>query len=224
MSRKHCVIIYNDSDVLIRDLNSRNGTYVDGERIPAEVPRQLSHHNLLRIGKYTFRISIRDAETRRPHRPELIDMSTLSGPKVVLTEQTKGAAQLLSELDDLASKLDVRRADEEQSTPAKAVGDASKPAPKKRQEDAPEVADDSRDLTEFMNAGVGDDSDEQSTVMLSSADEDDGVDSTEDSSEGESQDTKAAKKPNKLPEHLRPKGPKNSQSAAADALKNLFVR
>ena len=133
------MIIYNDSDVLIRDLNSRNGTYVDGERVSAEVPRQLSHHNLLRIGKYTFRISIRDAETRRPHRPELIDLSTLSGPQVVPTEQTKGAAQLLSELDDLASKLDVRRADEKEPTTAKEDGDASTPVPK-QQEGTPEVA------------------------------------------------------------------------------------
>lgn len=186
VSRKHCVILFNDSEVLVRDLDSRNGTQVSGEAIPPEIPRQLAHHDELRIGKYSFRVSIRDATTRRPYRPQLIDQSTLSGPTVVPADQTKGAEQLLSELDDLATRLEVRRDGE-----AELLRSAT-------------MTETAEDPTKESDSG-----------------KDKSVDTKQSSP---SPKPEAPEQPQGIPEHLRPKQPKDSQAAAAKALKNLFVR
>ena len=38
ISRKHCVITTNENEVTVKDLGSRNGTYVNDERISGEAP------------------------------------------------------------------------------------------------------------------------------------------------------------------------------------------
>ena len=38
ISRKHCEITRTDNGVMVRDLGSRNGTYVNDERIEGKVP------------------------------------------------------------------------------------------------------------------------------------------------------------------------------------------
>ncbi|WP_182870237.1 FHA domain-containing protein [Stieleria mannarensis] len=208
VSRKHCTIVFDDDNVLIRDLQSRNGTVVDGDAVAPDVPRQLSHHDKLRIGKYTFRISIRDRETREPHRPELIDLSTLSGPGIVPQDDVKGAAQLLSELDELAARLD-QPSDDKTEPVVKASGKAASKEPDRVATNSP-AGEDSDDAS--TQSGEADESDESTSVSRA-----DGKRAKE-SEDEPSTDTK------KLPPHLRPKGPKDSQSAASAALKNLFVR
>ena len=36
VSRKHCIIVLKDNRVLIQDLKSRNGTYVNDKRLPTD--------------------------------------------------------------------------------------------------------------------------------------------------------------------------------------------
>lgn len=210
VSRQHCAIIFDDSDVLIKDLGSRNGTVVDDVQIPPgvpipreapvprEVPRQLEHHSRLQIGKYTFRISIRDVQTNRPHRPQLIDLSTLSGSLIVPAENAKDAARLLSELDDLAAKLDVKPLEHEPI--GKERGDA-------RQSSSTALTD-----PKTRQVKSADEPHPQTAITEASTEELDLV------------STDAKTGPQKIPNHLRPKGPNDSQSAAATALKNLFVK
>ncbi|MCA9138343.1 MAG: FHA domain-containing protein [Planctomycetales bacterium] len=207
ISRKHCVIIFNDSDVLIKDLGSRNGTFVDDEQIPPDVPRQLAHHNRLWLGKYTFRVSIRDINTNRPHRPELIDLSTLSGPLVVPSEKAKGAAQLLSELDDLAARLDVKPT---MNQPIAGADESTAESASKVRPDA-----ETRHLKPSVDKVAPDaENGEQPTKVA--------TDSSTDEPDSETVEVQSG--PQKIPNHLRPKGPKDSQSAAAKALKNLFLK
>jgi DNA-binding NtrC family response regulator len=52
MSRDHAVVTWEDEAWRIRDLDSRNGTYVDGERISGEVRR--SGDVILRLGHTVF--------------------------------------------------------------------------------------------------------------------------------------------------------------------------
>lgn len=198
ISRRHCAILFNDSDVLIKDLGSRNGTVVDGEQIPADVPRQLTHHSRLQLGKYTFRVSIRDAQTHRPHRPNLIDLSTLSGQLVIPNEKAKGAAQLLSELDDLAAKLDVKQVEVEP------IGN----------ERIDSLEPSSTSITDPATRQLNPAENEHSEIVVTES-------STADN---DSVAIDAKPGPQKIPTHLRPQGPKDSQSAAATALKNLFVK
>ncbi|WP_158222552.1 FHA domain-containing protein [Rhodopirellula sp. MGV] len=200
VSRRHCMIVFDSSSVLIKDLKSRNGTQVGGVTVSAETPAQLSHHTELQIGKYTFRLSIRDSKTNEPYRPGLLDLSTLSGAEVDATPETQDAQRLIAELDDLASRLEgggnssviettnLRHAAEDDT--AKATSDA------REDNDAAKVESSSES--------------KQSTA--------------EEQQRSETDLTESGDGPQKLPQHLRPKGPRDSQDAAAEALRNLFIR
>lgn len=55
ISRRHCAIVRANGRVTVRDLGSRNGTFVNDERIDKEVP--LSVGDELRVGPLKFRIA-----------------------------------------------------------------------------------------------------------------------------------------------------------------------
>jgi pSer/pThr/pTyr-binding forkhead associated (FHA) protein len=51
VSRRHAVLEFHiDGSVLLRDLGSRNGTYVNGERLPENQPTPLRNGDSIRIG------------------------------------------------------------------------------------------------------------------------------------------------------------------------------
>src|SRR5262249_42604821 len=53
VSRRHCEIVRQGPQVVILDLGSTNGTYVNGERISAQIP--LSDGDTIAIGAHTLR-------------------------------------------------------------------------------------------------------------------------------------------------------------------------
>lgn len=57
ISRNHCAILVHEEEVTIRDLNSRNGTFINDERIADE--RALKTGDKLRIGKLEFEVLIK---------------------------------------------------------------------------------------------------------------------------------------------------------------------
>ncbi len=56
VSRKHCVIKIKDSMVYVRDLKSRNGTFINGERL--EGKKELKYGDVLKVGKIKFQVVI----------------------------------------------------------------------------------------------------------------------------------------------------------------------
>ena len=66
ISRHHCEFTFHEDGVKLRDLGSRNGTFVNGDRVGDESGRLLETGDHLKIGKLEFEV--------------LIDHS-LSGPK-----------------------------------------------------------------------------------------------------------------------------------------------
>jgi pSer/pThr/pTyr-binding forkhead associated (FHA) protein len=58
ISRNHCCILVHEDEVTIRDLNSRNGTYVNDERISGD--RTLAPGDKLRIAKLEFEVVIKE--------------------------------------------------------------------------------------------------------------------------------------------------------------------
>lgn len=66
ISRNHCTILINDDDVTVRDLNSRNGTFVNDERVSGDQP--LKNGDMLRVGKLQFEVLIQP-ELKTPHVP-----------------------------------------------------------------------------------------------------------------------------------------------------------
>lgn len=64
ISRHHCVIVIEEQFVVIRDFGSKNGTYVNGERVVSEV--KLNDTDVLRIGPLEFQVSLRESAKKRP--------------------------------------------------------------------------------------------------------------------------------------------------------------
>ncbi len=58
VSRKHCIIVLKDNRVLVQDLKSRNGTFVNDTRLPADKAKVLKGGDELRIGKLLFEVVI----------------------------------------------------------------------------------------------------------------------------------------------------------------------
>lgn len=56
ISRKHCVIYTRENEVIVEDLKSRNGTYVNEERLTAEAV--LLSGDVLRVGPVEFEVQI----------------------------------------------------------------------------------------------------------------------------------------------------------------------
>jgi pSer/pThr/pTyr-binding forkhead associated (FHA) protein len=55
-SRRHCLFLVTDTTVRIRDLFSRNGTFLNNKRISGE--QNLSQGDLLRVAETTFLVEI----------------------------------------------------------------------------------------------------------------------------------------------------------------------
>src|SRR6478735_5410793 len=62
VSRRHCVIITTDSEVMIRDLNSRNGTHVNGEKITGDTV--LLNGDVVKVGPLEFEMLIEHTAAR----------------------------------------------------------------------------------------------------------------------------------------------------------------
>jgi pSer/pThr/pTyr-binding forkhead associated (FHA) protein len=71
VSSKHARILRTDDGFVIEDLQSRNGTFVNGERV-TDGPRKLSDGDLIRLGKIimTFNVA-REAKNAETTEPEL---------------------------------------------------------------------------------------------------------------------------------------------------------
>lgn len=54
VSRHHCVVEYVDEEVIVRDLESRNGTKVNGEEIKTKV---LAEGDIIQVGQTRFRFT-----------------------------------------------------------------------------------------------------------------------------------------------------------------------
>ena len=52
ISREHCLILEKDGGFVVRDLRSRNGTYLNGTRIAGQAP--LADGNVIRVGPYAL--------------------------------------------------------------------------------------------------------------------------------------------------------------------------
>ena len=73
VSRKHCVIVLKENRVLIQDLKSRNGTYVNDKRLPVDKAKVLKAGDVLRIGKLVFEVSLEHG-LQGVKKPEVTDM------------------------------------------------------------------------------------------------------------------------------------------------------
>ena len=73
ISRKHCILVVRDGRVLIQDLKSRNGTFVNEKRLPVDRAKVLEAGDKLKIGKLCFELVI-DHGLQGNKKPEVADI------------------------------------------------------------------------------------------------------------------------------------------------------
>lgn len=101
VSRRHCVIITTENEVVVRDLNSRNGTYVNDERVAEEAV--LLHGDVLRVGPLQFEMII-EQTPGKAKRPKVADIKeavarTAEGSGIHSTTDLGDVTQWLEEAD-----------------------------------------------------------------------------------------------------------------------------
>jgi hypothetical protein len=60
VSRLHAVIKRKGKEVMVMDLGSSNGTYINGRRIPADVEETLRHGDIVALGTLQIQILLHD--------------------------------------------------------------------------------------------------------------------------------------------------------------------
>jgi pSer/pThr/pTyr-binding forkhead associated (FHA) protein len=99
ISRRHCVVAVRDGRVLAQDLNSRNGTFVNDDRLPPDKAKVLRAGDRLRVGKLEFEVVIK-VDLGGAKKPQVKDV------KDAATRTVESAADSRFEEVDITSWLD----------------------------------------------------------------------------------------------------------------------
>lgn len=202
VSRQHCGIQIRDDKVWIVDLNSRNGTLINKKPAPPKTPVQLTHQDKVQIGKWKFRFldaSVENAD-KAPKKPaDAIENSLLDELEAIAATLDRSAD--FATLPSLSSKSN---AEDQSDTDAEQAEIKSEESPNE------EPPDDNQDRlgTTTIDIRQEADSDQESDEIDAQITQE----LEEDDEHG----------PQRLPDHLRPKTPIDSQDAAQQALKKLF--
>src|SRR5256886_1024869 len=71
ISRHHCAIVTSENEVIVRDLKSRNGTFVNDEPVADEAV--LLNGDMLRVGPLQFEMVI-EQSVAKAKRPKIADI------------------------------------------------------------------------------------------------------------------------------------------------------
>jgi len=98
ISRHHCVIVTTENEVIVKDLKSRNGTYVNEEKVAEEAV--LLNGDVLRVGPLQFEMMI-EQSVAKPKRAKVADI------KEAVARTAEGSSvNSTSDLDDVTSWLE----------------------------------------------------------------------------------------------------------------------
>lgn len=180
VSRHHCAIIVEEGYAAVRDFGSKNGSFVNGERVQGE--QELKRGDMLQVGPLNFEVEL------------VVELAAKKKPKVHSIEEAaartvKTAASARRDQDDI--DLDDWLGDDEPSGETTVAV-----APAAKEFVMPEASETSATPDTEQSAVQG---------------------------EGGGQPEKPAKQPPKKFHALKKKS-ENTQSAAADTLKQMFGR
>ncbi len=215
ISRYHCAILSEPSYVAVRDLGSKNGVYVNGERIGVE--QELKNGDKLAIGPLEFLVVLtsdapkpqvaQPAPAPEPQRENVADVvarivaqNAASKPALHEPHHAAPAPQPAAPAPQPAAPA---------PQPAAPEPKPAKPVPKPAAPAKSSSGDDEEDLADWL---LGDDEDgsEETTTLQTALDD---LDLPYTPQEAKTEETKQEK----------PKSPApNSSDAAANLLKNFF--
>jgi len=194
VSRKHCILVIKDNRVLVQDLKSRNGTYVNEKRLPVDKAKVLRGGDELRVGKLMFELVVEHG-LQAAKKPEVADVGDAAARTV-----EAGSHDSRFEAVDVGAWLD----EADQIDRVRKMAD-----PETRQFKV-------EDLELESDVTGSSDSDSVSDSTELSVDES----SADDSSKRKLPEKKA--KPGKLPANVKKAMTDNSRDAADNALKRFF--
>jgi len=64
VSREHCILHVEGSQPYVTDNNSKNGTFVNGERVESSTGTLIDHGDVLSLGPYGFQVFFHDRDSR----------------------------------------------------------------------------------------------------------------------------------------------------------------
>lgn len=104
ISRRHCEIVISDTEVIVRDLGSRNGTLVNGQRIAEDTV--LLNGDVLKVGPLEFEMVIEHTAAKLK-RPQVKDIKEAAARTVTSASSSNhdlgDVTQWLEEADQVAS-------------------------------------------------------------------------------------------------------------------------
>lgn len=192
VSRKHCIIVLRDNRVLIQDLKSRNGTFVNEKRLPPDQAKVLRAGDQLRVGKLMFEVVIEHG-LQAAKKPEVANMGDAAARTV-----EAGANDSRCEAVDVGDWLD----EADQIDRVRKLSD-------------PETRQFRLDAT-IEGAEASGEADGADSSELSVSDSSAAADAKAARKE------KKKKGPGKLPQGFQKSMTDNSREAADDALKRFF--
>lgn len=198
ISRRHCVLLRTDKGVVARDLGSRNGTYVNDQRISGDV--SLGNGDRVRVGplEFVFEAAVDLVHGKKPKVKDVADA-------VERTAQINDSA--IIEEDDISRWLLGPGPDGEESPNDRAMRETQTFRMDETHAMLSKAAEQAATITDDVIA-------EEASGESSDSDEEEASDSKK----------KGKKQPGKLPK-LPPKPQsKDSREAAADILRELARR
>jgi len=200
ISRRHCEIIVQGDQVILKDLGSKNGTEVNGDRIQGERPLKMGDH--LKIGPLEFEV--------------LLDVG-FTGQKNSKVESVQDALSRSSESSVVDSDISEWLMGGDSPTTSRSINNTI----------SSETRQFRLEETDRVNLKPGESADLSKTMTDVAAGKDKNAadKSAGDKAEGSSGDLKKPEKkePGKLPPRTEA-STANSRDAAADALKKFFNR
>ena len=105
VSRKHCILVLRENRLLIQDLKSRNGTFVNEKRLPSDKAKVLKPGDELRIGKLKFEVLIEHG-LQAAKKPKVADVNDAASRTVEAGGESRFEAVDVSSWLDEADQID----------------------------------------------------------------------------------------------------------------------
>jgi pSer/pThr/pTyr-binding forkhead associated (FHA) protein len=233
VSRRHCAILRGDSGWMVRDLGSRNGTFLNDEKIAAESP--LKPGDELAVGPLRFRVEEvkpqdekqkAKQEAKSPKQPPVKDVAdavqrTASKNKDSATEEDISRWLLgISDADADAALKETRTISMEETGTLEKAGQSKQVAPQTKPAEPAEQAEQAE---------------QAEPIPLEPESDNNVIDekNEEEASEGSKSGSwnwlkfgkgKQKKQPGKLPKRADEDSSKDSREAAADILREMTRR
>lgn len=194
VSRKHCVLVMKEGRLLLQDLNSRNGTFVNDKRLPPDKAKVLKDADVLRVGKLAFLVEIEHGlqAAKKPPVQSVADAAARSA--------NAGSSDSRFEEVDVTSWLD-------EADQIDRVRKQNDPETRQFTLEGPPPEGESDDLS--VNASNEDTKDTR-------------TDAKSDDTTADKVIPERTRKPGKLPDSVKKAMKENSRDAADDALKKFF--